>query len=355
MVRRLVRLFLSAVVPRGVVERYQLVLGGPIFFQTLRTACALDLFALLRKQPGLTLPQIAAALRIDEYPARVLLLTCTALRLVRKTGSRYRCMPIVTRRLERDHPQSLVPIVEWMHHGIYRSMFHYAEAVREGRAAGLSVFPGDEDNMYQRLAHDPPLQKLFHESMQARSRIANAEFLNRIDFSKFRRILDVGGGNGENILAVATRYASVQGTLFDFPPVAEMAARHFAAQGMGARLQARGGNIFEDDFPAGHDCVLFCHFTPIFSEATNRGLVKRAYAALEPGGMVCIFAPFMHDGETGPLQSAFSSPYFLCTVNGEGRHYSWRETSAWLGEAGFADITRVRLVADEGALLGFKT
>lgn len=70
--------------------------------------------------------------------------------------------------------------------------------------------------------------------MQARSRIANAGFLNRIDFSKFRRVLDIGSGNGENLLAIAKRYTSVQGTLFDFPSVAEMAARQFAEQGMDA-------------------------------------------------------------------------------------------------------------------------
>lgn len=206
-------------------------------------------------------------------------------------------------------------------------MFHYTEAVRESRPAGLSVFPGNEDNMYQRLAHDPRLEHMFHEAMQARSRIANAEFLNRIDFSKFRRVLDIGGGNGENLLAIAKRYTSVQGTLFDFPSVAETAARQLAEQGMDARLRAQGGNIFEEDSPFGHDCVLFCHFTPIFSPATNRSLMKRAYAALEPGGMVCIYGPFMNDRESGPLQSAIASPYFLCAVNGQGRHYSWRETS----------------------------
>jgi trans-aconitate methyltransferase len=190
--------------------------------------------------------------------------------------------------------------------------------------------------------------------MQARSRVSNAQLLASIDFSRFKRILDVGGGNGENILALVKRYPSVQGTLFDFPPVAEMAAKHFAEEGMDARLTAREGNIFKDDFPAGHDCVLFCHFTPIFSEATNRSLIQRAHAALQPGGMVCVYAPFMDDSETGPLLSAFSSPYFLCTVNGQGRHYSWRETSAWLEEAGFNHVTRVRLTLDEGAVLGFK-
>ena len=45
---------------------------------------------------------------------------------------------------------------------------------------------------------------------------------------------------------------------------------------------------------------------------------------------------------------------FLCTVNGEGRVYSWAEMTACLEEAGFHQITRVPLILGEGALLGFK-
>lgn len=354
MLRRWGRLLMGSVFKRRAWHDLQLILGGAVFFQTLRTACDLDLFGLLRKKQGLTLEEIAEELEIGEYPARVLLMTCVALKLVRKVGSRYRCSSIFTRRLDRKHPQSLLPILEWMHHIVYPSMFHYAQAVQECRPAGLQVFKGDEDDLYGRLAHDSHLQRVFYEALQARSRLTNPEFLDRVDFSKFRRILDVGGGDGEIMLAIAERHPSVQGTLFDLPSVAEMAARHFAERGMDDRLKASGGNLFEEDFPGGQDCVLFCHFLPIFSEKTNRSLMKRAYEALEPGGMVCVYGRFMNDRETGPLQSAMLSPYILCTVSGEGRHYSWQETSSWLQEAGFVEITRVGLVLDEGVLLGSK-
>lgn len=353
--RRWLRTLLTEVFARRVRHHFQLVLGGPVFFQTLRTACDLDLFGLLRRKPGLRLEEIAEELQIGAHPARILLMTCAALKLVRKVGLRYRCRAIVARRLERDDPQSLVPVLEWMHQIVYPSMFHYAEAVRQERPVGLQVFRGEEDNLYGRLAHDPGLQTVFHQAMRVRSRMTNAEFLDRVDFSGFKRVLDVGGGDGENILAIAKRHPDLQGTLFDFPPVAEMAARQFAEQGLHERLKALGGNIFEEDFPQGHDCVLFCHFTPNFSQAANRGLMKRAHVALEPGGMVCIYATFLNDRETGPFQAAMISPYFLCTLNGQGRHYSWREASSWLKEAGFADITRVRLPLDEGVLLGFRS
>ena len=333
---------------------FQLLFGGPVYFQIVRTACQLNLFGVLKAKPGLTLPEIARELKIDEYPAGILLMGCVALRLVRKSGSQYRLMPLVGSRLGRDHPRIAEPLLEWMHHVVYRPMFYFLEAVREGRAAGLHVFPGEEDNLYQRLSHDPNLEKIFHDAMQVHSRQTNALFLERIDFSRFRRILDVGGSSGENVAVIAQRHANVQATVFDFPTVAERARLRFQEQGLADRLSAVGGNIFEDAFPTGHDCVLFCHFTPIFSDATNRTLMKRAFEALTPGGIVCIYAPFMNDRHTGPLKSAMLSPYFLCVVNGQGRHYSWQESSAWLSDAGFIDVTRVRLQRDDGVILAAK-
>lgn len=353
LLRRWGQTLLGAVGRFGLGQRGMLILGGPVFFQTLRTACDLDLFGLLKRKPGLTLGEIASQLHLEEYPTRVLLLSCVALGLARKRGARYRTAPFYGRVLDRSDPRSMFPILEWMHHIVYPSMFHYAEAIRESRAAGLQVFPGEGESLYERLSHDERLRTIFHEAMQMWTGRTIRRLLERIDFSGFKRIVDIGGGNGETLLAVTQGHASLQGTLFDLPPVAEMATERFKELKRDDRLKAVGGNILEDDFPRGHDCLLFSRFLPIFSEETNRILMKRAREALEPGGMVCIAGSFVKEDETGPLLAAMLSPYFLCTVNGVGRHYSWLETSTWLEEAGFVDITRVKLDVANGALLGW--
>ena len=113
-------------------------------------------------------------------------------------------------------------------------------------------------------------------------------------------------------------------------------------------------NFLIEDFPMDHDCILFCHLCSNFSEAMNKELMRKAYQALEPGGLVCIYSAFMKDDETGPFRSALLSSYFLCTVNGQSRHYSWAETSSWLQDTGFINITKAKLIRNEGVLLGFK-
>jgi cyclopropane fatty-acyl-phospholipid synthase-like methyltransferase len=233
-------------------------------------------------------------------------------------------------------------------------MFYYFDSVTQCRAAGLDVFNGEEDNLYARLTHHPNLEKIFHEAMQARSKATNLEFVKLVRFSKFSRILDVGGGSGENLSTIAHYHPRATGTLLDFPSVAKIAAKRFRDEGLSNRFKAVGLDIFAEDFPKGHNCILFCHFTPIFSEKICRKLVRKAYEALESNGLVCIYTTLMRDDERGPLHSALLSPYFLCTVSGVGRHYSWKETRSWLQEAGFINITKAKLIRSDGVVLGFK-
>ena len=335
-------------------EKGYLLAGAPVFFATLRTACQLNLFGLVKSRPGLTLPEIAAALGIQEYPARVLLLTCAALRLVAKRGDRYygRFVPGIL--FDPASPHSIVPLIEWVHHITYLSMFHYEAAVKEARPAGLEVFEGTEDNLYGRLARQPKLEECFHTTMNLRSRVSNRLLVQRVRFNEFPRVLDVGGGAGENLSTIAGHHPSVTGTLLDFPTVADRARERFAAEGLQSRFEAVGKDFLKEEFPTGYSCVLMAHLTPIFSETTNRELLRKAFDALVPGGMICICAPFMNDDETGPLDSALLSPYFLCTVNGQGRHYSLKETKAWLQDAGFVQIDHCDLSWNDQVLVGIR-
>ena len=132
-----------------------------------------------------------------------------------------------------------------------------------------------------------------------------------------------------------------------------MAMKRFKDEGFDDRLKALGASILEEDFPSGHDCILFCHFIANYLDSKNRQLMRRAYEAVEPGGFVCVYAPFMNNDECGHLISALLSPYFLCT-SGMGRHYSWKEATPWLENAGFVNITKDKLVRSEGVVMGLK-
>lgn len=336
-------------------DRLYLVLGGHIYFQTLSAAVRLDLFTLLAKHGSLTRAEIAAKLSIEEKPARILLLGCAALGLLRKTGDKYANGLPAQELLVRDNPGNILAVIDWQHFINYKAMYHFHDAIRANKNVGLEEFAGDENNLYGRLTHQPELEKIFQNAMQAISVQANAMLAQFVDFSHVKYLVDVGGGNGTNIITLARKYPTMKAGVFDSPSVCQLARKNIEQAGLADRLNAIPGNCFADAFPKGTDCLLFAHFFTIWSEEKNRLLLKKAYDALPSGGSVLVFNMMQFDDETGPLSAALGSPYFLTLATGEGMLYTWNEYETWMKEAGFATVKKQELPRDHGVIIGIKS
>ena len=81
------------------------------------------------------------------------------------------------------------------------------------------------------------------------------EVLDAWDFSRHRRVLDVGGGEGRFVAALAQRCPRLALMLFDLPQVAALARQRLAGLGLAQRVQAHGGSFFDDPLPQGADLV----------------------------------------------------------------------------------------------------
>jgi SAM-dependent methyltransferase len=346
--------FVEGVVLRRQVERLYLVFGGHIFFQTLRTAVQLDLFTLLAEEGPLTREEIARRLGIAEQPARIVLLGLTAVGLVRKSGRSYSNSHLAGILLTKGSPRKITAYVELQHRAMYKGLYWLLESVREYRNVGLKEFAGDEPTLYQRLAHDPELEQIFQEAMQELSVQANADMAKFVNLSGVRHLVDVGGGDGTNIIALARRWPNLRATVFDSPTVCEIARRNIAASGFADRLDAVSGECFADPFPKGADCLMFCHFFTIWGEEKDRELLRKCHDSLPPGGKAVIFNMMQQDDETGPLSAAVGSPYFLALATGLGMLYTWREYESWMRDAGFRAVERHKLLRDHGLIVGTK-
>jgi len=245
-------------------------------------------------------------------------------------------------------------VIEWQHFINYRAMFWFYDAIKANRNLGLNAFEGDENTLYQRLAHDPRLEKVFQDAMQAISVQANQMLAEHVDFSGVRHLVDVGGGNGTNVITLASKYPSLRATVFDSPSVCEIARENIRQAGLSDRLDAVAGNCFDDPLPRDADCFLYCHFLTIWSEQENRHLLDKTYEALTPGGRVVVFNMMQNDAEDGPLTAAWGSPYFLTLATGKGMLYCWKEYETWMKQSGFTTVQRLRLPRDHGAITAIK-
>jgi ubiquinone/menaquinone biosynthesis C-methylase UbiE len=293
-------------------------------------------------------------LNLEEKPLRILLLGLTSLGLVKKRGDYYSNSAIAERLLTAGKPGTWIPLIKWQHFINYRAMYHFADAIRTNTNAGLAEFPGTEPTLYQRLVHQPELEKIFQDAMQSISLTANRVFSELVDLSHVRHLVDVGGGNATNIIALANRYPQLRASVFDSPTVCEIARKNIDRVGLSGRLDAVSGNCFNDPFPESADCILFCHFFTIWSEQKDQQLLKKCFDGLKSGGSVIIFNMMQRDDETGPLTASVGSPYFLTLATGESLLYTAAEYAEWMKRAGFQRVQTIRLPFDHAAIIGTK-
>jgi hypothetical protein len=338
------------------LERLELILGGHVFFQTLRSAVDLDVFTLLARNPGATLQRLAELAGVERKPMRILLLGCTALGLIDKRGDGYSNGPAAERLLNRDSSGNIIAAVEFAHQLVYRPMFHLADAIRANRNVGLCEFPGEGTTLYQRLSQHPELERVFQEGLQSTTALTVEQLLQHFDFTRVGHVLDVGGGNGTTLCALADRHPRLRGTVFETPTVCTLARQRIAAAGMSDRIGTHSGNCFTDPFPTPEgglpDCILFMHFLTIWGERSNLELLRKSYAALPPGGSVLVFDGVQSNDETGPLRAARWSPYFLVLSTGEGMFYTADEYAGWMRQAGFTDVAQIPTPMDHALIVG---
>jgi len=165
--------------------------------------------------------------------------------------------------------------------------------------------------------------------------IAN-DVISAYPFSRHRRLLDVGGGDGTFLATVFERVPSLELMLFDLPPVAERAARRFADSRYAGRARAIGGSFLRDPLPGGADIVSLVRVLHDHDDGPAMALLRAARAALPADGVLLVAEPMVHERRPDPVGDAYFGFYLLAMGSGRARPAS--EIARMMGEAGFAEI-----------------
>ena len=337
------------------LERLVLIAGGHTAFHLLWAGVELGLYDLLSRQPKLSSSEVAQALSLKAQPTRILLTGLTALRILVKSDNTYRNAAITEQVLVSSKPGSAAPILGWQRYIVYEGLLDFVESLRQDRNVGLRRFPGVGQTLYERLQNDPFKEGKFQEAMSALSLQANQHLLRFTELSQYRHLVDAGGGDGTNALALARKFPQLKLTVFDSESVCAMASTNIRQQGLTQQVDTWVGDFFKDAFPPGIDAILYAHILTIWAPQTNVELLTRTHAALPPGGSVIVFNMMGADDDSGPLSTALGSPYFQAVATGAGMLYSWSDYESWMRTAGFSKIQRFdQLPLNHGILVGTK-
>jgi SAM-dependent methyltransferase len=121
------------------------------------------------------------------------------------------------------------------------------------------------------------------------------------DFGKHRRMLDIGGNSGEFLIRACKAHPGLRGAVMDLPVVCEFGQDHVLASDERDRISFHPGSALHDPIPEGFDLISFKSMLHDWPEIDAIQFIRRAAAALEPGGTLLIF-------ERGPLDFADGTP-----------------------------------------------
>lgn len=319
--------------------------AGFVYAQVLGACVQLGVFETLREGP-MALPELAARLQLAPEAAQRLVTAAVGLRLLaRRSGGAVALGSLGAAMIDNPGVSAMVA-----HHGhLYADLADpvgllrgvTAEGGKGGRLAGYWPYAGAEAPG----ALDAEAVGTYSALMAASQPMVAAEVLDAYDFTRHRCLLDVGGGEGAFLQAVAGQAPGLQLRLFDLPAVAARATARFAAAGLAARATATGGDFRADALPQGADIISLVRVAHDHDDATVLALLKACRAALPKGAMLLLAEP-MAETEGAETVGAYFAFYLLAMGQGAasrmGRPRSAAELQAMLAQSGFA---RARLCA----------
>lgn len=129
---------------------------------------------------------------------------------------------------------------------------HLLHSVQTGENAFQNL---NGKGVWQFRAEHPEYGAAFDKAMTQLSRGSAEAVIRAYDFSPFRHIVDVGGGQGLMLAAILRAHPYMRGTLFDQPDVVARAMTVLTELGVIDRCNIVGGSFFEA-VPEGADAYL---------------------------------------------------------------------------------------------------
>jgi len=303
--------------------------AGFVYSQVLASAVKVGLLQQLRARPA-TARALAPLLGLPEGGTLRLLQACVALGLVeRRAGGRFGLGENGALLLGNEGALRMIA-----HHEIvYRDLADPVALLRgEHRDTELRRFWS-----YGSGAAAPAAA---YSSLMANSvGLITDDILEAFPFddvAEQRRFLDVGGGEGAFIEAVAARAPHLELTLFDLPPVAERARLRLAA--LGDRVTVVGGDVMHDVLPGGVDVVSLIRVVHDHDDGPALQILTAARKALRPGGLLLLAEPMAGTPGAERMGDAYFGFYLMAM--GQGRPRTEEELQQLLAQAGFIAIRR---------------
>jgi hypothetical protein len=294
----------------------------------------LDVFSPLKDGP-LPCSAVAKAIGVNPDKLRPLLYALVHAGLLVVKDDRFANTAEADHFLVRGRPTYL-----GNNHELYADIWRAALGVAQSIRADAPQSRHDWSTM-----SDEELMGIFrglHAGALANGRqLAHGEKLSR-----FKSLIDVGGGSGGLAIAACQECPTLRATVVELPRVASIAGRFVADSGLADRVRVIAGDLTRHPPEGSYDVAVLRNLVQVLSPDQARRALSNVGASMEPGGAIYIVGYVLEDSRLAPANAIGINLVFLSVYDG-GQSYTEGEHRAWLVEAGFGEI-EVRYSAGPG-------
>ncbi len=197
---------------------------------------------------------------------------------------------------------------------------------------GLKILTGQDPWEY--LRERPAERAQFQRAMTWLTRQVEAAILQSYDFSSFRHVVDVAGGQGTLLMSILRMYPHLAGTLFDRPEIIDQ-VRPIIVQDpeLAARCTVVPGNFFEaDTLPHSGDCYYVKQIIQDWDDEHCIQILRNIRQSIQPEGRLLIIEQVIEAGAGGAYNKFFDLQMLAIL---EGRARTPREHERLLQSSGF--------------------
>jgi hypothetical protein len=305
----------------------QLLVGAWVS-QAIYVAAKLSIADLLRERP-LTIAELAAATGANEGALFRILRALSSLGVFEEHDERRFALTPLADCLRSDVPGSLrafaIMLGEKEHRGAWDNVLH---SVRTGEPAFDHVFGAPH---FHYFASNPEAARVFNEGMTSRAGAENAAIVEAYDFSKFRTVIDVGGGQGTLLTAIKRTAADTGTILFDLPHVISAGQSASTTQGH----ETASGNFFEF-VPQGGDAYVLKKVIHDWDDDRAVSILKNCRVAMNGMARLLLIEPVVPSGNAASFNKLVDLMMLVWTSGGKER--TENEHRALLAVAGFTKM-----------------
>ncbi len=265
--------------------------------KALFAAIELGLFEALAKGP-LTAEEIGARTELHPERARTLLTALAGLGLVAIDGGHYANSPAAAEYLVKGQKYDFS---DYLQRQVGQQMYPLMDQLIPALQDDL---PEGATRSYADWFSDPAEARLYSNSQHAGSLGPARALTRRLDLSKARHMLDIGGGTGAFSITFCKAFPDLQATIVDFPNVVAVGREKIAAAGLTDRIDYVEADATGLDWPDDRDLVLMSYLLSGLPGEAHDAMFAAAFRALRPGGRLLVHDFIVHGDRSGPHLTA---------------------------------------------------